>query len=162
MAGRVNSGGGRGHMVRENMTRGGLVLAFGVVSVMEALRLKPFRGPKPVGDDTFPLILGSALIFMGLLLAVRNLPIDKGPVWPAREQLSTMGLTLLSLAIYCVIISFLGYMLSTFLLAAGLFRLIGRYRWHLCLIMAAVLALCLWQVFIIWLRMPFPTGMWSI
>jgi putative tricarboxylic transport membrane protein len=142
------------------MLRGGFVSALGIVTAVEALRLRPFRGPKPVGDDTFPLIIAGALMLLGLILIFRKAPVDPRVVWPKKSQLRTMILTLLSLAAYCGLLSFLGYILSTFALAVVLFRLIGRYPWYLCLIMAGVTAVSLWQIFVVWLHMPFPNPIW--
>lgn len=149
-------------LVRENVAAGLLTLAVGMVSVMESLRLRPLRGAKPVGDDTFPFLLGIALVLMGVLLVFSKAPMVRGLVWPARSQLWVMGLALAALGAYCVLIPLLGYVVGTFLVGAALFGAIGRYRWYLCLGMGAVLALGLRQVFVIWLRMPFPTGIWGI
>ena len=147
-------------MNRGNIVRGLVVAAFGVLAIAESLRLRPLRGPKPVGDDTFPFIIGGALFALGAVLFFWKNPADPKVSWPERGQLSTMVLTLLSLSIYTGILSIFGYILSTFALAIVLFRLIGKYRWYSCLIMGGVTAVFLWQVFVVWLHMPFPSGIW--
>ena len=63
-----------------------------------------------------------------------------------------------ALLVYYVITPYLGYTLSTLLVATGLYRTMGRYRWPVALLIGGVTTAALYLVFRVWLVEPLPTG----
>jgi len=115
-----------------------------------------------VGDDTLPLVFGLILFGLGVIqtFLIRN---RRGPVsLPKGKMARRMIGTMLDLFIYLAILPFLGYALSTFVCSAFLFWLFGGYRWPLCLLAALVLASALHFVFISFLQLPFPPGIFRL
>jgi putative tricarboxylic transport membrane protein len=69
-------------------------------------------------------------------------------------MLSAAGLLLA----YWLTLPHLGYTGSTALLAIGLFRTMGDYRWPTATLLAAVTTGLLYLMFRVWLLQPLPTG----
>jgi hypothetical protein len=137
-------------------------MVLGALALSEAWRLSALReemvAGAVVGDDTFPWLVGASLLAMGLyaLLAAR---------WPAaqarfpggaeRRQLVNSAATL---AAYYVITPYLGYTVTTLVVATMLYRVMGRYRWPVAVAIAGVTTGALYVVFRIWLVQPLPLG----
>lgn len=139
-----------------------IFMVFGVLSLIEGCRLLPFRIQGVAGDDTFPFVLGVVMLILGACVAFVIKPRNLSVSWPkgksARASLESAGVMIA----YAVLIPYLGYAPSTFLASASLLRSIGRYRWLICLVSGAGLAMAFHVVFGIWLQMPFPTGIFGI
>ena len=137
---------------------GGLAaIILGIVSTMEGVRLYPLRQSTMVGDHTMPIVLGIVLILLGALMFI----IKQGHfevVFPPKDIRRTMMISMVLLFFYAFCIEYLGYLISTILVNIGLFRVFGSYKWLKCIVMSITFAICLYLVFILWLKMPFPTG----
>jgi putative tricarboxylic transport membrane protein len=148
--------------VNERRVAAGILLLLGVVALSEARRLSALReemvAGAVVGDDTFPWIVGTSLLLLGLyaLFAAR---------WPAtrvsfssgaerRQLLTSAG----ALAAYCIITPYLGYTVSTLIISTVLYRAMGAYRWPVALVIAGVTTSALYLMFRVWLVEPLPTG----
>jgi putative tricarboxylic transport membrane protein len=139
-----------------------LFMLLGVAAILEGYRLRPLRTRGVAGDDTFPFIIGVILLLLGGLMAfiVKSPPLKvtfpRGPIaW-------RMVGSLVGLFAYWALLPLLGYIPSTFLISTALFRLFGGYRWGICLIAAALLTSSLYLLFILFLKMPFPIGIFGI
>ena len=134
-------------------------MLLGVVSLVEARRLRPMRMRAAVGDDIFPMILGVVLLLLGALMAF----IVKTPAmkvsFPRKEIARRMIASLACLFGYWALLPILGYVPSTFLCSTLLFYLFGGYRLRTCLVAAALLTAGVYLIFIRFLKMPFPIGM---
>jgi hypothetical protein len=110
-----------------------------------------------VGDDTFPLIVGAAMIVLGVLCLTV-------PIEPARVSLPTGAIRgqMLSgvalVALYWAILPSVGYTISTALVSTGLYRAMGRYRWTVAVGAGALTTGILHLLFRVWLRQPLPGG----
>jgi hypothetical protein len=95
---------------------------------------------------------------VAFVLKPRNLSVS----WPkgkaARASLESAGVMIA----YAILIPYLGYAPSTFLATAGLLHSIGRYRWSICVVSGAGLAVAFHFIFGVWLQMPFPMGIFGI
>jgi putative tricarboxylic transport membrane protein len=141
---------------------GGLFsIVVGIISIVEGGRLYPSRMSPMVGDHTMPILLGAILLILGLLMFFIRMEsfIVQHPVSEIRNVIT---LTLLLMFGYCFLIQYLGYLIPTFLVGACLFRIFGSYKWIKCILMSAASTICLDLIFIQWLRMPFPTGVFNI
>ena len=80
-----------------------------------------------VGDDTFPFIVGAALVILGasifFVAKPRQVKVARPSGEPRMRMLKGAGV----LAAYWVIVPYLGYTGSTALVSTGLFRAMGGY-----------------------------------
>ncbi len=140
---------------------GAILVVLGVVSVVEGIRLHALRtqmvAGAVVGDDTFPLIIGVALIGLGGAAVAVKVPAIKValPAGVARRQMLAAASILLG---YWLILPYVGYTASTALVSTGLFRAMGRYRWGIALLLGGVTTALLYLLFRVWLLQPLPTG----
>jgi hypothetical protein len=148
--------------MNEQRVTGAILVLLGVVALIEARRVAALReemvAGAVVGDDTFPWIIGGALVLLGLyaLCLARWAPANVTlPGGPARRQfLKTAG----ALAAYWAITPYLGYTVSTLVVATALYRAMGRYRVVVALLVALVTTGVLYLMFRVWLHEPLPTG----
>jgi hypothetical protein len=140
---------------------GGILVLLGIVAIGEGVRLHALRtemvAGAVVGDDTFPLIVGVALLLLGGAAALVRLP-SSIVTFPRGATRARMLWGLALLAIYWLILPPVGYTASTALISVGLFRAMGGYRWRGALVLGAVTTALLYLLFRVWLLQPLPTG----
>ena len=146
-----------------NRVVGGMLVLLGILALVEARRLYALRtqmvAGAVVGDDTFPLIVGVAMLLLGAhILLLARLPQVKVAA-PYGEPRMRMILGAGVLAAYWVILPYLGYTASTALVSTGLYRAMGGYRWPLALVFGGVTTGALYLMFRVWLLEPLPTGL---
>ncbi len=151
----------RNRVLAVDRVAGGLFMLLGVVTLAEAWRLRPLRMHAVVGDDTFPTLLGLGFLLLGALLAFVIKPQEIRVSWPKGKVATQMVEAVAAMVGYWLLLPYLGYAISTVLAGAGLFYSIGRYRWYVCLLGGGVIALVLNFIFVGWLRMPFPIGVFG-
>lgn len=103
---------------------------------LHALRTEMVAGAV-VGDDTFPLIVGVALLLLGGAAVFVRLPSAKVTI-PRGTVRARMLWALALLTTYWLIVPPVGYTASTALVSVGLFRAMGGYRWRGALLLGAV------------------------
>lgn len=148
--------------MNERRVAGAVLILLGALALGEARRLSTLReemvAGAVVGDDTFPWVVGAALVALGLhaLLAARwpALP----PRFPAGAERRQLVATAGVLGVYYAIMPYLGYTLGTLVAATALYRVMGRYRWPVAALIAGVTTGALYVVFRVWLVQPLPTG----
>lgn len=140
---------------------GGIIsIILGAISISEAVRLYPERMTTYIGDHTLPAFVGAAFVLLGtIILFVKGqsfkveFPRGKG----LRVILGIMG----ALFVYWLIIDYLGYMVSTFLVSIFLFKLVGSYNWVKSTVYSAIQVAAIYLVFVYWLEMPFPVNIFN-
>lgn len=134
----------------------------GIVSILESVRLYPIRTSPMVGDHTLPALIGSLLVICGLLLAffvkTKAIKVD----FPDKPVRMKMIYSMILMFIYLVLIQYLGYLIATCITYIGLFRLFGTFKWPKCAIMSVIATVICYYVFVQWLGMPFPSGLFNI
>ena len=142
---------------------GAIFILLGIFALVEGWRLLPLRSRGMPGDDAFPLLLGLVMVVLGAILAFVLKPRQGSPVsWPRGQQAISMLESAGILVLYWIVLPYLGFAISTFMAASGLFYAIGGYRWYGCLLSSAVLTSAFYGIFIIWLKMAFPVGVVGI
>lgn len=141
---------------------GGIFVLLGIVSFIEGLRLRPLRARGMPGDDAFPTLLGLVMVGLGAYLAIKSSRQPRPVSWPDRQQAVSMLASGAILVGYWLLLPFLGFPVSTFMASAGLFYNFGHYRWHVCLLLSAVVTAAFHVLFVTWLTMPFPEGVFGI
>ncbi|KQU25873.1 MULTISPECIES: tripartite tricarboxylate transporter TctB family protein [Peribacillus] len=141
---------------------GGIIcIIVGGIALSEAVRLYPMRTGPLIGDHTMPGVIGGLMILFGLLIFIVKGEIFKTE-YPNSKTMRRMLLTLCLLFIYWFLLGILGYTITTLLVSTGLFKVIGNYSIIKSLIFGILLTLVLYLLFIFWLGMPFPTGIFNI
>lgn len=142
---------------------GGIIsIIFGSISMSEAIRLYPARMDTFVGDHTMPGIVGGALILLGLIMVFFIKGESFKVEFPERVIMKSMFIALGLLFAYWFAIPYLGYVISTLLVSIGLFKVLGFFSLVKSTIYATILSVIFYLLFIFWLGMPFPMGIFNI
>ena len=148
--------------MNERRIAGGILVLLGAVALLEARRLAALReemvAGAVVGDDTFPRLIGLALLLLGLYVLTLARWAKAPVIVPGMVERRQLAGSAGALLVYYVITPYLGYTLSTLLVATGLYRAMGRYRWPVALLIGGVTTAALYLVFRVWLVEPLPTG----
>jgi len=140
-----------------------MLVLLGLLSLWEGWRLHALRtqmvAGAVVGDDTFPTLVGAALLLLGAgILFVAKLPqVTVARAHGAPRTRMILGAAVL--AAYWVIVPYLGYTGGTALVSTGLFRAMGGYRWPQALLLGGATTGLLYLLFRVWLLQPLPTGL---
>ena len=142
---------------------GAILVAVGGVALAEGVRLYRLRealvAGAVVGDDTFPLIVGAALVVLGLYLLGATPASPVRADWPAgavrARMLGGAGL----LVLYWLIVPWIGYTASTGLVSVALFRTMGGYGWPAAALLGGATTGGLYLLFRVWLLQPLPSGL---
>jgi len=141
---------------------GGIFIVMGIVAFVEGWRLIPMRARGVVGDDTFPLVLGVVMIILGAMLVFFPAPAKKAVTWPKGAQAALMLKGFIALALFWSLLKYIGFPMAGFIATAGLFYTIGSFRWYNALVYSAILTAIFYALFVVWLEMPFPRGIFGI
>jgi putative tricarboxylic transport membrane protein len=140
-----------------------MLVLLGILALWEGWRLHALRtqtvAGAVVGDDTFPFIVGAALLLLGASILFVAKPPQVKVARPSGEPRTRMILGAGVLAAYWVIVPYLGYTVSTALVSTGLFRAMGGYRWPVALLVGGATTGLLYLLFRVWLLQPLPTGL---
>jgi putative tricarboxylic transport membrane protein len=139
-----------------------MLLLLGAIALREAQRLATLReetvAGAVVGDDTFPRVIGVALVVLGLYVLILARWAAPHVTFPPRAERGPLVGSVVALVAYYLIAPYLGYTLSTLLVATGLYRVMGGYRWPVSLLIGGATTGALYVVFRVWLVEPLPTG----
>ena len=138
-----------------------LLLALSVAFSAGALKYYSWWGSGGPGSAFLPFWLGIVMALLALMLLVRSLK-EKNPgeAWlPRGEGLRHMVVVLGATVLFVALLNVLGMVLGTALYLAGLIWYLGRHRWWVTVAIAVAAAGFNWLVFVHWLRVPFPEGM---
>jgi putative tricarboxylic transport membrane protein len=142
---------------------GGIIsIIIGAIAISESIRLSPMRMSTFAGDHTMPGVVGAALILLGLLLVFFIKGENHKVEFPNRKLIVQMLLTIVLLFAYWFVIKYLGYVISTLLVSVGLFKVMSSYSWIKSSIYAVILAAVFYLIFIRFLNLPFPTGIFNV
>lgn len=130
-------------------------LAVGTFFAIGGILLKPGALRNP-GPGFLPLMMALLLICFSLIVLAKGL-VNPGKLLD-RIPWKKQGIMVISVLLDGVLLDFLGFLISTFLLMLVLFGLLfkGKYRWARVFFYAAGTALIGWLVFSVALHVPFP------
>ena len=145
---------------RANLLGGGVLGLLGVVSLVEALRI---RDDWP-GARLMPAALGLVLIALGMahLVPSGRGPADDSGAWPDAPGRRRVAVVFGLLALYVAGLPLLGFLPATALFLLTLLRFLGALSWPMTLVMAGAIALAAHVVFRHWLAMPLPPGAFGL
>ena len=141
-----------------------VLLLAGVASSFEALRLG-LGGLHRPGVGFLPFLVGSCLTviaFFSFIIDIRAIPRHT----PQKKVSSASPAKLVSvvccLAVYVLVLSTAGYLLSTFLLFVFLFRTGGVHKWSVAAAAALLTSAISYCIFGFLLNIRFPKGLLGI
>jgi hypothetical protein len=141
---------------------GALLVLLGILAVREARRLSVLReslvAGAVVGDDTLPMLVGVALLILGVYLVLAAPPPAAHVELPRGDVRARMLAGAGVLVAYWALVPWLGYTAGTALVSTALYRGMGGYRWPLAILLGATSTGVLYLLFRVWLLQPLPTG----
>jgi putative tricarboxylic transport membrane protein len=152
-------------MGRTDQVSGLFWVLLGGVICFESTRLGLGSWKEP-GPGFMCLVTGSLAALLGAALFIKSLrgkarrDADSRSV--IKANVTRVGIVISSLVAYIILLSRLGYILSTFLLLGLLFNVHPAKGWPLRLIAAAAISLITFIAFRAWLDCPLPRGIFSM
>ena len=142
---------------RVSLVCGGLCMALGALSLVEALRIKDAWQ----GARLMPLALGVTLVALGIAHLVPSTAGPKGALPALPDALARRRVVFMfcALALYVAALPHLGFLVATALFVLALLRALGSYSWVKALVLTGAIAGASHLVFIHWLGMPLPSGL---
>lgn len=135
-----------------------VTIVLGVVLLFESKRIWSFKVSLLTGDHIMTLLCGAALIILGIILLLSKKQRKYENIVPEKETLIRMGLIFLTLFAYVILISLIGYTLSSLICTIALFRIFSSYPLWKCALIGCILTAVLYATFVVALEMPFPQG----
>lgn len=135
-------------------------LAFCIASV--SLGLGELHQP---GPGFLPFLVGAALLFLSSIISLQALRRKRvasgGTISCGIGKYRKSGLILLALVLYNLVLSFLGFSVTTFLFVVFLMKVVETQRWTRTIVTALCSAVGFYFVFQSWLMLDLPTGPWG-
>lgn len=156
-------------MVLTERTAGGLAgllaIVGGVAAIAGARSFPPSITATDVGPSIFPTAYGALLALLGAVLFARSLRRAASPAGDgeAPPDLARLGLGILGAAAYAVAIGYAGFAIATIAylwLMIALMRGAGGMRRPSTFVLAVLIGLAVYGVFVTVLQVPLPTGLW--
>ena len=140
------------------------IIVFSLVAMVEGLRLIIYKQPNllydPIGPGFYILALSIGLMSAGvahLLTNYRRLP-STGNVAASRAMRIRLFGSFMVLAVYILLIDFVGYLVATLVFFVLELRLAGVTSWRTNLILTVILAIVYYVIFVRLCDMVFPRG----
>jgi hypothetical protein len=138
-----------------------LLLAFSAAFSAGALKYYRYWGHDGPGPAFLPFWLGVVMAALSILMLVRRRSaLDPGTEWlPQGEARNRVLVVLGATAAFIALLNVLGMVVGTVLFLIVLLRYLGGHRWWVTISIALAAAVLNWLVFVHWLRVPMPEGM---
>ena len=140
-----------------------ILLALAVAYSATAARRYTYWSASGPGSGFLPFWLGVALAILAVILllgAVRQR--DPGPAWAPRGHGAVrFVVVILATAAFIVIMPIVGMTLATALFLTVLLKALEGRSWRTTLGVAVGMAVANWAVFVRWLGVPFPNGVFG-
>jgi hypothetical protein len=138
-----------------------LLLACSVAFAAGALKYYKYWGHDGPGPAFLPFWLGLVMACLAAMMLLRKSPSVEGEgSWlPAGEARNRVLVVLGATAAFIALLNVLGMVVGTVLFLVVLVRYLGGHRWWVTISIALAAAVLNWLVFVHWLRVPMPEGM---
>jgi putative tricarboxylic transport membrane protein len=136
-----------------------LLLIVSAAFAAGALRYYKWWGHDGPGSAFLPFWLGAVMAVLAAMMLFRKTirsSVSLLPEGEARNRvLAVLGIT----AAFIALLKVLGMVVGTALFLVVLVRYLGRHPWRVTIAIALAAAGLNWLVFVYWLRVPMPEGM---
>jgi putative tricarboxylic transport membrane protein len=135
-------------------------LLFAIYICIESLRL-PLGSMREPGAGFLPLGSGLCLGVLSVVVYFQARFREKDDVrrsWYSKERWKSLLIILAALFAYSLLLEFLGFLVSTFILLLMLFRLVQPRRWVVAVGGSASASILSYVVFEVWLKTQLPRG----
>ena len=139
-------------MKRGLTVAGAVLIALGVLSLIEAFRLKDDW----LGAKLMPAIVGVVLVVLGVAHATYRG--DEPAPWPDGPGLRRVVLMFGVLVLYVAVLPVVGFALATAVFVLVIVRALGTYSWPVSAAWTVAIAVVSHLVFKHWLGMALPAG----
>jgi putative tricarboxylic transport membrane protein len=154
-------------MNAKSFIEGMIFTGIGLVGLFEGIRSNIKKNPAvvqdPMGADGYLIMIGVALIIAGIVHFIVNFKrhINKKEETLVSDehkaQLRMVGSIFISLIVYCVLINFIGYLVSTLIFFLLMFH-IFEFKPIVNAILSVALSVIFYVLFQYLLKMSFPPG----
>jgi putative tricarboxylic transport membrane protein len=143
-------------VINQGRTEGVIVTTIALAYLMGAWAIPHASVGDPLGATTFPVILGLAMLILGLSLTFAP---DKGTA-PISLKKSLGGIAVIAglLGIYGYTLPLVGYPLGTFLFLSITARYLGEKSWAMAIGLSGGVSLGIFLLFTKALDLPLPFG----
>lgn len=141
----------------------GMVMALLGAITIWASRDFPTMARQPFGAGTFPMLVGSLLVALGILLAIRGWR-QGGPLFRWQGQvvmaraLRCLGAVIAAVAGYVWLTPIIGFPIVSLVMLIALIGWLSDGRWLLAVVVGAVATLLIWLSFAQLLHVPLDLG----
>jgi hypothetical protein len=149
----------KNRIISERRIGGLIAIFFGILSINEAYSLyRQYGNQLLAGDHTFPALIGILLVVVGFSLFFDRARNQSKAVFPSKQILLRSSAVIALLFIYCLLMKWVGYLVSTLVISVIIIKFIGQYHLFLSVIIGCILTAALYFLFVIFLNTPFPRG----
>ncbi len=155
-----------------------VLLIVGAGSIAEGLRLTRVDNVQfdRLGPGGYNIGIGSILIILGIAYFLKARKKDEGDEKQAKQkaeegrasdrtQQRSYTLMMVSIiavmALYALLMNWIGYLLASAVFFVLINRVVGFRSWLSNLAASAVMTACYYVVFVKWMGMLFPRGLWT-
>jgi putative tricarboxylic transport membrane protein len=136
-----------------------LLLIVSAAFAAGALKFYKWWGHDGPGSAFLPFWLGVVMACLAALMLFRSSK-ERLAEWLPKGEAGKRVLVVLGVtAVFIALLKVLGMVVGTALFLIVLVRYLGRHRWWVTLAIALAAAAANWLVFVYWLRVPMPEGM---
>jgi putative tricarboxylic transport membrane protein len=150
-------------MKNRNIFSAALLFLFGLFTLREGIRLGLKVDLHNMGPGFFPFVAGILLSLLSILLIIQS-TIDKesreqkGSFWKTQYGWLSVFLALCAMVAYLLILNYVGFLVSTFLLLIFLFKVTGGLKWLVAGFGGAIASVVVYLIFEVWLQAYLPRG----
>jgi putative tricarboxylic transport membrane protein len=147
-------------MKKGDLISGVLLLAIAITTLFEASRL-PFGSLRAPQAGFLPVVLSIVLTIFSCIFLVQTIRTNRDGasfLGLNRGYLKKVGLAAGSLLGFALVLEYLGYIISTFVLIAFLLRVIEPQKWWVVIGFSSLISLATYILFSLFLSSPLPKG----
>lgn len=135
-----------------------------LIAISVAMFISASGMPAPtdgiMGAGTWPKILSVVMIFLGVLLLIQSLGDHSGAESPFHNaaELKRVGLGIVILAVFCLLLYLVGFMIASAFMIPAVMLLMGEKRIPMLAGLTVGVLVAVYVIFVLALKLPLPQG----
>lgn len=146
------------------MISAGIWVALGLLIAVVGSRMGLGTWAAP-GSGFLPTLSGVALAVLGTLVLFGEWQAGRVSRGPAAGLSGVgawrIGATTIALFVYGLLLNTLGFVVTTLLVLGFVFRFVTGLGWFATLVASSAATAFSYMLFAVWLKVPFPSGLWA-